>query len=158
MSAVREFIYTGFYTGYLPMAPGSWGSWAAAALLAILVSYFSDYHHYICLGGSAFFFLLGLFALTELADDTISDDPPFVTVDEWAGQFLVYTLVPLTTLNLFLGFVIFRIFDTWNFWPGENARSLGGSLGIMLNDLVAGAYAALALGILNLIWGLISQL
>jgi phosphatidylglycerophosphatase A len=85
------------------------------------------------------------------------DDPGFVVWDEFVGQWVA--LVPLLWLPfawwwLAMGFVLFRLFDVAKPWPVSWAdRTIEGGLGVMLDDVLAGIYAALALTVLTKLMG-----
>ena len=67
-----------------------------------------------------------------------------IVIDEVAAQWLVLLPAPLEPLSYAAAFLLFRIFDIWKPWPVELAdRRLDGGLGIMLDDLLAAAYAVL---------------
>jgi phosphatidylglycerophosphatase A len=141
-------LATWFGVGLMPKAPGTWGS-----LVAVPFAY--GIHH---LAGPVGLLLaaLALCALGAWAADEFSrravtrdpgvPDPQAVVVDEVAGQWLA--LVPAGNDILFYaaGFLLFRLFDIWKPWPASWAdRRVKGGLGIMLDDVIAGAYAALVL-------------
>ena len=159
-------IATGFGLGYLPKAPGTWGSVGGAALAALLTWLFSQrtlqfarierdvgfwtigitpgYSEYAVV---LFVALLGVYAASRVARHTGSKDPQFVVIDEVSGQLLA-CITPFSVFNwksLLLGFILFRVFDIWKPFPARQAESLPGGLGIMADDWVAGLYAALAL-------------
>ena len=148
--AIALLIATGLGLGYLPKAPGTWGSLLGVAL-ALAVSY-----------SSAFLpLLVGLILLTSLAGVWAADraaahlgkkDPQIVVVDEVSGQLIAYLALALVAGSLALnwkyllaGFILFRVFDIWKPFPARQAESLPGGLGIMADDWVAGLYAALVL-------------
>ena len=69
-------------------------------------------------------------------------DPQIVCIDEVAGVFVAWLAAPPTAGGLVAGVVLFRIFDQWKPWPARAAERLGGGAGVMLDDIVAGAWAA----------------
>jgi len=136
-------LATWFGSGLLPKAPGTWGSLAALPFawaiqvtggqLALLVA-----------AGIAF--LVGIWASDRMARDIGIKDPGAVVIDEVAGQWLTLAFVPLSAWGYVAGFVLFRAADITKPWPASLAdRRVGGGLGIMLDDIVAGLYAGLAL-------------
>jgi phosphatidylglycerophosphatase A len=149
--------------GYLPKAPGTFGSLGGAALYALIQYYFplSMPATHPAIEGPAFWLawtalpvtvvlgLAGVWAASRAAQFSAKKDPQFVVIDEVSGQHLTYFL-SLTLLNwkyLLLGFILFRVFDIWKPFPARQAESLPGGLGIMADDWVAGTYAALGLWI-----------
>jgi len=69
-----------------------------------------------------------------------------VVIDEVAGQWLTLLVAPPDLLLYLAGFLLFRLFDIRKPWPVSWAdQSLPGGLGVMVDDLLAGLYAALFL-------------
>jgi len=138
--------------GHLPVAPGSWASAAAVALAWGL-----HWAGGVWLLGAATVLLaaLGLWAAGRLV--TGDEDPAEIVIDEVAGMLLA--LWPLS-LGLTLaeapahlwpwpgwvgGFLLFRVLDILKPPPVSWAERAGGGLGVMLDDLVAGALTAVAM-------------
>src|ERR1700730_1039735 len=161
-------IATAFGLGYLPKAPGTFGSLGGVAIslgLAWLtfqnniqsmrternvnfwtVGLTPAYLQYAIVILIA---ILGVYAANQAANYVGEKDPQFVVIDEVSGQMLVY-FFPLTVLNWktwLLGFILFRVFDIWKPFPARQAESLPGGLGIMADDWMPGIYAALGLWI-----------
>lgn len=140
-----SLIATWFGSGLLPIAPGTWGSAAALPFAAAIVwASGPAAGPWVLLAASLLAFLVGLWASARYAEACDKDDPGPVVIDEVAGQWL--TLVPagLDPLLYLVGFFAFRVFDVLKPWPANwMDRALKGGLGIMLDDMVAGLYAAL---------------
>ncbi|MBX3689237.1 phosphatidylglycerophosphatase A [Dokdonella sp.] len=139
------WIACGFGSGLSPVAPGTAGS--AAALLPWLI--LRELPWPLVLGVIALVFALGVWASKVAIARLRISDPGAVVIDEFVGQWIA--LLPLLFLAhgwvwLFAGFVLFRVFDVTKPWPVSWAdRKLKGGLGVMLDDVLAGAYAALVL-------------
>ncbi len=124
---LARLLASWFGAGFLPTAPGTWGSAAALPLAALL----------FWAGGSL---LLGLAALA--VRDDADQDPAWIVIDEVVGQWLTLLLIPPGWLGYGLGFALFRLFDIKKPWPvDEIDRRVKGGLGIMLDDVLAGLYA-----------------
>src|SRR5580693_8678305 len=157
-------IATAFGLGYLPKAPGTWGSLGGVALYTLVQYYFplnflpgvrpgmgarAYWLAWTALPVTIVLALAGVLAASRAAAFAAKKDPQFVVIDEVSGQHLTYFL-SLTLLNwkyLLLGFILFRVFDIWKPFPARQAESLPGGLGIMADDWVAGVYAALLLSL-----------
>jgi phosphatidylglycerophosphatase A len=129
--------------GRLRPAPGSWGS--AAVLPAALLG------PGWCLGLALLLGLLGYWASLRLLGEDAPADPGWVVVDEGAGQLLALAALPAATsgYGVLLAFLLFRLFDITKPGPVGWADRQHGARGIMLDDLIAGAMAALLLLLLR---------
>lgn len=142
------WIASGFGSGLSPIAPGTAGS--LAALLPWLVLRELPLPWYAVALIVAF--ALGVWACDRAVSLLQSEDPQAAVWDEFVGQWLA--LAPLVAAPrswpaVAAGFIFFRIFDIAKPWPVSWAdRRIGGGLGVMLDDAIAGAYAALALLVL----------
>lgn len=136
------FIATGAGSGYLPIAPGTWGS-AVGVLLWLLVSRLETA---LYLSVIAALFVIGVFSAGAVEKIVDRPDPGIVVIDEIVGQLLALSLAPAHPAALFAGFCLFRFFDIFKPFPIDWIDShLHGGLGIMLDDVVAGLYALLLL-------------
>ena len=125
--------------GRLKPAPGTWGSLVVlpavllgpvpALLLAILVT------------------LIGFYAVRDVLRETPDQDPGWIVVDEAAGMLIALAGLSMTASiwGMLIAFGLFRIFDIFKPWPISWADRQKGAFGVMLDDVVAGALAALAL-------------
>ena len=158
-------IATAFGLGYLPKAPGTFGSLAGVALTALYWStllpdkpfghFAGDIHFavsptWMAVDVSLFMAIVGVIAATSTARYLNQKDPQTVVIDEVSGQLISYLGIGAAVPNwkyLLLGFILFRVFDIWKPFPARQAESLPGGLGIMADDWIAGIYAALGLWI-----------
>jgi len=136
------FLATGLYTGYLPKAPGTWGSLAAIPIHLVLITLEPRLYAASLIG----IFILAV--ITAGGAEKILDraDPGVVVIDEIIGMLIALIGTPAHPLPLFLGFVLFRLFDITKPPPiGWLDRSIHGGLGIVLDDCAAGLIALVAL-------------
>jgi phosphatidylglycerophosphatase A len=132
-------LATWFGTGFLPVVPGSWASLSALPCAALLVWLGGPA---LLLAAGAALFVIGMWAADAYMDAVKVHDPPAIVVDEVVGQWLTLALLPLDPLVYALGFVLFRILDVLKPWPANFIdRAVTGGFGVMLDDVVAGAYA-----------------
>ena len=138
-------IATGFYSGNLPKAPGTWGSLVGLLLFFILHALSLPAYLAVVAG----LFVIGSFAAGEAEKILDNSDPGVVVIDEIVGMLITMIAVPATPLFMILGFALFRIFDIWKPFPvGFVDQRFHGGLGIMLDDVVAGIYSLLILQLL----------
>jgi len=138
-------IATGCYSGYLPKAPGTWGS-LVGLLLFFLIHTLSLPVYIAVVAG---IFIVGSFAAGEAEKILDNRDPGAVVIDEIVGMLVTMIAVPATALNMALGFILFRIFDIVKPYPVNLFdKRFHGGLGIMLDDVVAGIYSLLIMQIL----------
>ena len=142
-------IATGLGLGYLPIAPGTWGS------LGGIVLYFAI-EPLAKVAGLSFMVtsivvnllvaIAGVWAATAMARHLCAKDPGAIVVDEVSGQLIAcFAFAPLGWKWLVAAFFLFRAFDIWKPFPARQAESLPEGLGIMADDWIAGAYAAFVL-------------
>lgn len=140
MNTFCRLIATVFYIGYLPVAPGSLGSFAALFLYALV----KDSPQLMGVG-IILCVLLG-FLTAGRAERLFGDkDAGEIIIDEFAGMLVALYLLPATMGYIVAAFLLFRFFDIIKPKPIKSLERLGGSLGIMLDDLLAGVYANLIL-------------
>ena len=138
LKGIYKFLATGFDSGYIPGAPGTYGT-AVAALLYIGLSGMSLISYVIfCIG----FTFLSVWITRGALPHFKGDDPSVIVIDEMAGMFITMIGVPFTWLNLGIGFILFRLFDITKPPPiGIVDRKLKGAWGIVLDDVIAGIFA-----------------
>lgn len=139
--------------GYLPVAPGTFGSLVAVGIFLLLAR--------VVTGSSLVAVVLvlifastvaGIWAATRTEQLSGKKDPGKVVVDEVAGQFIA--LFPLTlfsrwsTVAVIVSFILFRFFDIVKPYPANRLQELNGGAGVMFDDLVAGVYGAVIVSIL----------
>ena len=135
------WLVTWFGLGLLPKAPGTWGSLGALPCAWGLYALGGTGLLILATGG---LFFCGLVAVKVYLEDDTDSDPKEVVIDEVAGQWL--TLIPVAPDPILytLGFLLFRVFDIIKPWPvGWADKNLKGAWGVMIDDILAGLYAAI---------------
>jgi phosphatidylglycerophosphatase A len=136
-------LATWFGAGFLPVAPGSWGALTALPCAALLVWLGGPV---LLLAAGVALFVLGIWAADAYMETVQVHDPSAIVIDEVVGQWVALALLPLDPLMYAFGFVLFRVLDVLKPWPVNFIdRAVTGGVGVMLDDVVAGAYAAAAL-------------
>ena len=136
-------ILSWFGCGMSPWAPGTVGSLGSLPLGLLIYWSFGQIALAVC---AALLFVAGWrIADAQLRHDGGAlEDPQWIVVDEVVGQWIALAALPLHPVSVLVAFALFRLFDIAKPWPVSWAdRRLGGGLGIMLDDLLAGLYAAL---------------
>ncbi len=147
---ISEWLATGLGAGYLPVAPGTWGSLEGVAV-AWAVHLWAPHREGLILAfGAAFVAGLGVWAAARTAAASNDPDPSKVVIDEVAGQLLAYVWVPLSWVSLALGFLLFRVFDIVKPFPARQSENLPGGWGIMTDDLIAGLFSGACLLLLHI--------
>jgi phosphatidylglycerophosphatase A len=142
MDRLFLFIATGAGSGYLPLAPGTWGS-AVGVLLWLAVSRLAMPAYLAVLGA---LFVIGVFSAGAAEKIVDRGDPGLVVIDEIVGQLIALAVAPPRPVAVLAGSVLFRPFAILIPFPVGwiDLQPLVG-LGIMLDDAAAGLYALLVL-------------
>jgi phosphatidylglycerophosphatase A len=131
--------------GLSPVMPGTVGSAAAALLAPWLFLPLPLWGRVLVLGA---IFLLGAVAAGRAERILNQKDPGQINIDELLGQWV--TFLPLTRAEpgtILAGFALFRLFDIVKPWPIRRSEGwLPGGYGVMIDDLLAGLFAAALLG------------
>ncbi|MBN2434928.1 MAG: phosphatidylglycerophosphatase A [Spirochaetes bacterium] len=140
MKRVAHFFYTGFYTGYMPFAPGTFGTLLASAIYCSLYMAFGDNVRFINMG----LVLIAAYPAVLLGNQAEryfeAKDPQVVVLDEMMGYWISIFFFPFNLKIVLAAFVIFRIFDILKPWPIGSSQQLKGGLGIMIDDYIAGVF------------------
>ena len=148
---LSTFLATFFGIGFIPFAPGTFGTMAAMALYVILPEAVFARENFIAyITGLLVFFLVGIL-ICDKAEKSLGHDAGSIVIDEVAGYFVAVALLPKTLLIALIAFVLFRLFDIWKPYPISRSQSLAGGMGIMIDDVLAGIAANLILQIAVLI-------
>jgi phosphatidylglycerophosphatase A len=167
--AARDYLALAIATcgvGYLPLAPGTWGSLLGVGIYLLLqflvyrfVSLFSTADSFVRFFRWPVFIaaelvlitlitLVGIWAASRAEKLLGRKDPGKVVIDEVAGQMIA--LLPIVPgldrgwMSIITAFLLFRLFDIVKPYPARRLERLESGLGIMSDDIVAGAYAAVA--------------
>jgi phosphatidylglycerophosphatase A len=126
--------------GYVPFAPGTFGSAVGLALWAVLPSTLASQLIAVVLVFSA-----GTWASGVTERHVRSTDPGIVVIDEVLGMLVTLLSNPVGWTGAALGFFLFRAFDVVKPYPANQFERLHGGVGIMADDAMAGVYANMAL-------------
>jgi len=139
------FLAFGFGSGLAKKAPGTFGTVAGIPVYLLMAQ--TDLLAYSVLTLLAL--LVGVWICDNAAKKLGEHDFGGIVWDEIVGLFITLWAVPVTWQNIGLGFVLFRFFDIVKPWPIKWVdRKVQGGLGIMLDDVLAGIFAALLLAVI----------
>ncbi|MFZ8825656.1 MAG: phosphatidylglycerophosphatase A [Candidatus Caldipriscus sp.] len=143
MGKILEGIATGLFVGKVKYFPGTLGSLWAIPFILLARDLFSFAIIFL------FLFVFGVISADFVAKKRGEKDPREVVIDEIVGFFVsTFNLEP-NFKNLALAFILFRLFDILKPFPIREVENFGGGLGIVLDDVVAGAYVCVVLWILK---------
>ncbi len=165
---IKDHLALGLTTwgvGYLPIAPGTWGSMVGIVIylsIESLLEYLrrtgfgfmngpSQAQVYAVLAvGLVLFAMAGIWSSGRSIDLLGNSDPSEAVVDEVMGQLVVFLFVPfgIGWHYILAGFLLFRLFDIWKPYPIDGLQELPGGLGVCADDLVAGVYAGVCLAVI----------
>ena len=140
MRFVALALATSAGVGYIPFAPGTFGSLAGLLLWWLLPNTAS-----VQLALITAIFILGAWSGSVAERHFASTDPGPVVIDEVLGMLVTLFLNPVGWVGAFLGFLLFRLSDIVKPFPANKLEQLHGGIGVMADDLMAAIYANLAL-------------
>ncbi len=147
-----EILFLSFFNiGFLPLAPGTWGTIATMPFLW----FFSSFN-------TPWFFLAPFVGITTIVSCFIAEyvqkkhhlhDPQWIVIDEVLGMALAwFFLLELNWLHALVLFSLFRLFDIIKVWPANFFDKLEHGAGTILDDIVSGLFAGLTYRLLFLIY------
>lgn len=131
--------------GYVPLAPGTFCSMVAVLAWYVLPNMQTVTYGLILLN----LFLVGVITSAVVSERDGDDDPSCVVIDEWVGMWLALTFVPKQPGWMIAAFLLFRFFDITKIPPAKGAEKLQGGWGIMLDDVIAGFYSMMTIGVVR---------
>jgi len=131
----EKLIGSGFYTGFIPFAPGTFGS--IVALLIYLIPGFEN--------PTLLLIIISLFSVLGISIGTkfeilYGKDPKQCTIDEMVGMWISLILIPKKIWFILIVFIIWRVLDILKPFPANIAEKIKGGMGIMLDDIIAAIY------------------
>ena len=141
-----HFLSLGLGSGLSPFAPGTAGTLMAVLLYLPLSMLPLTLYIAVLIIGS----LAGIYLCEKTSNKLGGHDHPAIVWDEFLGFWLTMLFAPSGWMWIVIGFVLFRLFDIWKPWPiSVIDQKVKGGFGIMLDDLIAGAYALVVLQLLH---------
>lgn len=131
--------------GKAPVAPGSVGT--LAGMVIVYLVHPLPYHIYTIT--TLVFCLIAVWVASAAATITQRKDPQEVVIDEVAGLLVTMAFHPWSWMTVIVGYVAFRVFDTWKPFPCRRFEKFPSGWGIVLDDVMAGVYANIVLWIVR---------
>lgn len=126
--------------GYIPFAPGTFGS-----LLGLLIWWLLPESAVLQFGVIGGLFVVGTWSAGVAERHFASTDPGPVVIDEVMGMLITLLLNPVGWIGAAIGFLLFRASDIVKPYPANRLERLHGGIGVMADDAMAAVYANLAL-------------
>ena len=143
INTFEKALGSGFYTGYIPFAPGTFGS-----LVALLIYYIPGFEEPVILFTAIVLFILFGIYVGNKFEMKYGKDPRQCTIDEMVGMWISLLFLPKRLVISILAFIVWRTLDIIKPFPSRNLEKLNGGMGIMIDDIVAAIYALIILHIL----------
>jgi phosphatidylglycerophosphatase A len=141
MGFFYKFFATGAGTGYISVAPGTFG----AAVGVLLWWGLSGLPQFIFVPTVIAFIFFSVWVSNGAQRLFGGEDPQKITIDEVAGMLVTVVFHQFCWVTAIAGFVLFRIFDIAKPFPIRRFEKLPGGWGIVLDDVLAGVYANICL-------------
>lgn len=148
INPIEKLVGSGFYTGYIPLASGTFGS--IAALLIYFIPNFEKL--YVIIPAILIFSLWGIRLGTKF-ESLYGKDPAECTIDEVVGMWITLLFLPKDFFVALTGFVVWRTFDIIKPFPARKSESLQGGLGIMMDDIISAIYSLAIVHLILVIFG-----
>lgn len=135
-----HLLALGFGSGLAPKAPGTFGSFAAIPFCIALI-YTPIFVQILII---IITFIIGIIVCNRTEQDMGEHDNSAIVIDEFVGMFISVIAFPAIWYSVLLAFIFFRIFDVLKPYPISYLdKKIAGGIGIMLDDVLAGIYAAI---------------
>jgi phosphatidylglycerophosphatase A len=145
---IEKLFGSGFYTGYIPLASGSFGS-----LLALLIYFIPGFEKiYVIIPAIIIFAVWGI-KIGDKFESEYGKDPAECTIDEIVGMWITLLFVPKDVFVALTAFVAWRTMDIIKPFPARKSESLKGGLGIMADDVISSIYSLIIVHLILLFFG-----
>ena len=138
----RHFVAFGLGSGLARYAPGTFGTLVAIPFF-LVISALPGWLYAVTVIAA---FALGVWICETVSQDLRVHDHGGIVFDEFVGYWITMFLVPVSWVSVLAGFALFRLFDIWKPWPIRWLDDhVQGGFGIMVDDVVAGVLACVAM-------------
>lgn len=147
LNLFNKILGSGFYTGYIPFASGTFGS-----LAALIIYYIPGFEKpAIIIPVIIIFSIYGIYAGTQF-EKVYGKDPSQCTIDEMVGMWISLLFLPKVIWVSAIIFAFWRLFDIIKPFPARRLEKLKGGLGIMIDDIISSFYVLLIVHLFILIY------
>jgi phosphatidylglycerophosphatase A len=138
----EKLIGSGLFTGFIPVASGTFGSFAG-----LIIYYIPGFEKpAVIIPAIVIFYIYGVY-LGNKFEKIYGKDPSECTIDEIVGMWISLLFLPKSIVISLTAFIIWRIMDIIKPYPARKLESIKGGTGIMIDDVISGLYA---LGIVHI--------
>jgi phosphatidylglycerophosphatase A len=163
VDVIALFAASGFGSGFIPFAPGTFGSLVGLLIAYGLITVFGDNAPLLqnsLIITSVLLAALGIWSGSRAEKILARKDASQIVIDEVCGQLISFVFIAPYLVRpgwqwrwwLVIGFALFRVFDIFKPYPIGELQHLNGGLGVMMDDILAGIYAAAILSVVMYIW------
>lgn len=147
INTVEKLIGSGLYTGYIPLASGTFGS-----MVALLIYFIPNFEKlYVIIPAILIITFLGIRLGTKF-ESLYGKDPAECTIDEVVGMWITLLFLPKDFFIALIAFVVWRTLDIIKPFPARKSESLKGGLGIMMDDIISAVYSLIIVHLILVIF------
>lgn len=147
MNATAKLLGSFFYTGFFPVAPATF-----ASLVFVLVYALVPGGHWLAHPTVCAVTLIVSVPVARRMETLYGEDPSCVVLDEVVGmQFVLVGATGVGPWGLVAALALFRLFDIAKPFPVGRSQNVGGGVGVVLDDVLAGVYARIGMALLSIV-------
>lgn len=147
INTVEKLIGSGLYTGYIPLASGTFGS-----MVALLIYFIPNFEKLYVIIPAIFIFTFWGIRLGTKFESLYGKDPAECTIDEVVGMWITLLFLPKDFFIALIAFVVWRTLDIIKPFPARKSESLKGGLGIMMDDIISAVYSLIIVHLILVIF------
>ena len=148
LNLLEKLFGSGFFTGFIPFASGTF-----ASLAALLIYYIPGFENLlIIIPVTVIFFFYGL-SIGNKFEKVYGKDPAECTIDEMVGMWISLIFLPKTIIISLITFFLWRALDIYKPYPAGVFEKFEGGLGIMLDDVISGFYTLIIMYLVVYLFG-----
>jgi len=148
LNFIEKLLGSGFYTGYIPIISGTFGT--LAAVFIYLIPGFEN--PYVIIPAIIIFFVYGVYVGSKF-ENAYGKDPSECTIDEVVGTWISFLFLPKTVGIIIITFFLWRALDIFKPYPARKLENLNGGMGIMIDDVVSGFYTLIIMHLVLYLFG-----